>query len=82
MLQRVKDRIQRSRPDAIPMPCQLFDDPKAKHRPRGGVVENVQPDQSGVELAVMIVVPARSSCSGAWARHLRRVSFPVPAVFL
>ena len=51
-LHAVQDRIQRAGAQPIAVPAQLVDHRLAEDRALRGVMENVEPDQSGVEIAI------------------------------
>jgi len=48
----VKDRIERSSTQLVTVACQLFDDAKTEYRLLGGMVEDMQPDESGVQVFI------------------------------
>jgi len=52
-LEAVQDGIQRARAETIAVPGQLFDHPQAEDLTLPGVVEDVQANESGIEVAVV-----------------------------
>jgi hypothetical protein len=69
----MKDRIERSCAQPITVPAQLVDHRLAEDRPFGRVMQDVQPDQPGVEVAINHRISMSDSDGGVRSLSVIRI---------